>query len=497
MIDRHGLPAQGLRTAARVARRNSLRLARVRRALASPPLSRRLPQARSILDALDTVLASLPAAVRGRVLYGPDVRGFLAETETWIGIARLAARIAGGLGGRRALVELFDRLSRTDHLATLVPSGRIDPGFPVRSMRFSTGRLRESSTDIAALLVGLRLAFPSSGSLRVRLEFREDAEQGRPRHRIDLGTMAGPAGPLAIVSAGARVAGRTGSPRYVQASLAGRTLVLGSAGRDETVLAAAGSPLRFADWPQRRSGSRFAGGGAEGSFLLVRRETIPGTSILLGNLVDHRGRPPVVGRQMKALGPRLARALRIVQIAWPAGHREVLARTCMVVPMSEPGTVSYSLPSRPGVTFVNVFGKTLLDLADDLLHETAHHRLHDLQEVEVLLRRGATTAEVQAFDSPWRGTKRPLHGLLHGTYTFLFRAELFRRVLRAALDHPRLLGPLLGRRRPRWIRRELRREIVMLSRALRDLERAGRVGLLTPAGRRLLRSMRSWFARLA
>jgi len=110
--------------------------------------------------------------------------------------------------------------------------------------------------------------------------------------------------------------------------------------------------------------------------------------------------------------------------------------------------------------------------------------------------RGPATEEVQAFDSPWRGTRRPLHGLLHGGYTFLFRAELFRRVLRAARAHPGVFAPLLRPRGAAWIRRELRREIAMLSDALRDLEGAAREGLLTPAGRRLLRAMGSWAARL-
>src|SRR5881628_2159537 len=110
MIDRSELSARDLQPAARVARRSALRLGRAKRELASPPLSRRLPEARPLLDALDAVLASLPAAVRRRILYGPDVRGFLAEAEIWIGVVRLAARITRGAGGRRAIVQLFDRV---------------------------------------------------------------------------------------------------------------------------------------------------------------------------------------------------------------------------------------------------------------------------------------------------------------------------------------------------------------------------------------------------
>ena len=203
-----------------------------------------------------------------------------------------------------------------------------------------------------------------------------------------------------------------------------------------------------------------------------------------------------VTREARGLTRLLARALRIVLVAWPEAHREIERRTFMVVPIREPGTVSYSMAARPGISFINVFGKSRLDLADDLLHETAHHRLHDLQETADLLRPGPETLEVQAFDSPWRGARRPLHGLLHGAYTFLYRAELFRRVLRVAREHPRTLASELGSASRAFVRKELRREKRMIASALRDLQAAARSGLLAPAGRQLLKTMRAWFARL-
>jgi HEXXH motif-containing protein len=148
------------------------------------------------------------------------------------------------------------------------------------------------------------------------------------------------------------------------------------------------------------------------------------------------------------------------------------------------------------VSFLNVHGKNTLTLADDLLHETAHHLLHGIQEAVDLLRRGPETEEVQAFDSPWRGSRRPLHGILHGTYTFLFRAELFTRLAAAHARLPRALGPLLGPGGLSFVRRERRRELSMIRSALVDLERAAEAGLLTPAGRTLLRAMSAWRARL-
>jgi len=449
-------------------------------------------------------LRALPPETRVRVLTGPDVRGFLAEVETWIAIRRLAlslhvpqGRKSSGApaGGRRRQVRLrtrlFDVVSRTQHLTTLVPRGRIDPGFPRRCLRFARFRLDDATFDLAALVLGLRLLHPPPGSFGVLLQFREDADQGRPADRIDLATIAGPAGPLSISRT---PTGRAGGARRqamrVRAALRGARLTLKASGARGVVIPAAGTRLIAPDLEAGRRAGRGPG------LRLVRRDMIPGTSIVLAPVVESSPRRLRVTREARGLGRRLARALRIIMVSWPEAHREIERRTFMVVPIREPGTVSYSMASRPGISFINVFGKSLVDLADDLLHETAHHRLHDLQEIVDLMRSGPETLEVQAFDSPWRGTRRPLHGVLHGAYTFLFRAELFQRVHRVAREHPRTLAAELGPSGRAFVLTELRREKRRVASALRDLGSAGRSGLLTPAGLGLLHDMRAWFARL-
>ena len=444
--------------------------------------------------------------MRVRILTGPDVRGFLAEAEIWIEVRRLAlsllksrgrdGRLAGGPPGRARLqARLFDLLSRTQHLTTLVPRGRIDAALPARCLRFARLRLDDATFDLAALVLGLGLLQPRPASLALVLQFREDAEQGRSRDRIDLGTIAGPAGPLAIAFTGTtRAVSTIRPPTRVRAELRGATLSLKARGAPVVVIPAAGTRLIA---PDLERGRQARGGPTRRAGLrLVRRDMIPGTSIILAPVVESRPRCLRVTREARGLTRLLARALRIVLVAWPEAHREIERLTFMVVPIREPGTVSYSMAARPGISFINVFGKSRLDLADDLLHETAHHRLHDLQETADLLRPGPETLEVQAFDSPWRGARRPLHGLLHGAYTFLYRAELFRRVLRVAREHPRTLASELGSASRAFVRKELRREKRMIASALRDLQAAARSGLLAPAGRQLLKTMRAWFARL-
>jgi len=493
----------------RIARLALRRLRRARRARLAFPAPGAGPQARAVFDAMAATLRALPPETRVRVLTGPDVRGFLAEVETWIAIRRLALSLRARHGrkgrgaaadGRRRQVRLrtrlFDEVSRTQHLTTLVPSGRIDPGFPGRCLRFARLRLDDATFDLAAVVLGLRLLHPRPGSLGVLLQFREDADQGRPADRIDLATIAGPAGPLSIsLTPTGRAGGARRQAMRVRAALRGTRLTLKASSARGVVIPAAGTRLIAPDLEAGRRAGRGPGRGP--ALRLVRRDMIPGTSIVLAPVVTSSPRRLRVTREARGLGRRLARALRIVMVSWPEAHREIERRTFMVVPIREAGTVSYSMASRPGISFINVFGKSLVDLADDLLHETAHHRLHDLQEIVDLMRSGPETLEVQAFDSPWRGTRRPLHGVLHGAYTFLFRAELFQRVHRVARQHPRTLAAELGPSGRAFVLTELRREKRRVASALRDLASAGRSGLLTPPGLGLLHDMRAWFARLS
>jgi len=455
------------------------RLRRAVRALETPAArrgrgrrpGRGLPAALAALAAEGrAVLAGLPAPARRRALCGPDLRGFLSEAETWIDVLRLAAP-----AGPDA-VSLFERISRTEHLLTLVPAGRLDAAFPARARAFALDRLAALASDLGALLLGLRLAGTASPRpLSVALMFRESAEQGRPAHRIDLGTFAGPAGALGL-RAGAAPGGHAGPG--LRARVERGLLTLRLPGRPAVLIPAAGSPL------------------ASPHPILARRRFIPGSTMLLAPALRPGPRRMGVGRDLPGLADRLARALRLLRLAWPEAHHDVVARTVMVVPVREPGLVSYSLAARPGISFINVHGKRTVQLADDLLHENAHHLLHDLQETIRLLAPGPATEEVQAFASPWRGTLRPLHGILHGTFTFLFRAELFARILDMHTRRPRVVAPLLGPGGAAFVRRELRRELAMLEHGLADLGTAAAHHLLTPAGRELAAALRAWHRRL-
>ena len=94
------------------------------------------------------------------------------------------------------------------------------------------------------------------------------------------------------------------------------------------------------------------------------------------------------------------------------------------------------VPMRPGKkghrqsgTARQAFGAVALALPDDigalsalLLHEMQHVKLTALGDVFDLFDRGDT----RRFPVPWRTDRRPIEGLLHGTYAHLAIAELWR-----------------------------------------------------------------------
>jgi len=493
-LARIGGPAAGASGSliALIAERTSARLGRLQKAFSAGTVHAAVPEGTPVLAAARAIARALPREERERLLHGPDLRGFLGEGELWVDVMRQAGRLTADPADLRARARLFARLSATEHLVMLLPHGRIDRGCAGRAGRFARRRLRTVTADLAACLAGVRLAGPDEVPLDLRLEFHADPEVGRPADRLDLGTLHTAAGPLALEWPSRRT-GAQHDGRRVRLRIERRLLIVHPRHGRAVVLPLAASRLRF---PSGRTLNHLRAA-TPGVMRLIRRKTIPGTPIILAPTLHSSARRLSVGREVAGLGDRLGRALRALGIVWPEMRAEVVRRTSMVVPIRETGLVSYSLAARPGVSFINVSGKRIVDLADDLLHESAHHLLHDIEEIATLLVPGPETEDVQAFDSPWRGARRPLHGMLHGCYTFLFRAELLVRLRDARGAPSRLLTSLLGRGFAAFARREAQREMAMLRDGLRQLETAADAGLLTVNGRRLVRSMRLWYAGLA
>ena len=383
------------------------------------------------LELLRDSLASHGAG-RRCLLDSPLLGGWLQDLHFWRQALDRAAALRRG-GSASAVQRLFEQMAKTEFLLETVPAGAVDGRFARRVRRRARAVLRHRMEELPRILWP---HLPAGASALLTLRAPENPDEGMPAGRVRLGLTA-----AVLWDAGS----------------AGRKPIVARWRRGCLVL------------PPRVK--------------LVRHETVPGSSILLAHRLVSASRALRVGGRVPGLGARLARGLALLRRAWPRAEEEVRRRTWLIVPLVEPGTVSYSHLARPGISYLNVFRGSLVDLADDLLHETAHHRLHAWQETV----RFSSLVEERRYFSPWRRTLRPLNGILHGAYTFLFRAELLLRLSRDAALPPA---------RRRRLRREAAIERRHCAAALADLARARRGGELTRPGRDLVRAMAGRLRRL-
>jgi HEXXH motif-containing protein len=211
----------------------------------------------------------------------------------------------------------------------------------------------------------------------------------------------------------------------------------------------------------------------------------------VGRVVTTRGTTVHIGNRDAHFERNVVRALDFLGAVWPDAAQMVGGRTWRVVPVVERAVVSYSSAVRPGITWIQrslgrgrgVSGA--MHLAEHLLHEGTHQRVHDL---EVLAPIAPPEEEGPRFYSPWRQEWRPLRGLLHGACTFLVGADYFARAWRAAEGGVVELPPA----ERRWLARRFLEEMENVRVALRYLERAE----LPPAGQRLQATVTREHARL-
>ena len=184
----------------------------------------------------------------------------------------------------------------------------------------------------------------------------------------------------------------------------------------------------------------------------------------------------------RSLAKRVARALAVIEAAWPEGARLLTALTTRIVPLKARGVVSFSYRHRPGLSFINCFDRDHLDLVDDLIHENSHHHLNLLLRKAVLYHKDRNQ---EIFYSPWRRSLRPLRGILHATFTFTMGAILFEKLSTwAKSGKATLTDQQILRARFRCLE-----EVDSVRYSLEDLEHARTLGWLTPAGGELVNSL--------
>ncbi len=210
-------------------------------------------------------------------------------------------------------------------------------------------------------------------------------------------------------------------------------------------------------------------------------------------LVYGKDRAPIrVDPTHPRIGTSVRRALHVIEEAWPEGAELLRLLTSRIVPLKARGVVSFSYRHRPGLSFINTFDRTPLDLIDDLIHENSHHHLNLLLRKYRFLN-GDHADEI--FYSPWRRSLRPIRGILHATFTFTMGAMLFER-----LSSFQARGKGQGARgetgqgltSEEVLRARFRclEEVTSVRYSLRDLAHARRLGWLTESGWNLVVSLK-------
>jgi HEXXH motif-containing protein len=381
-------------------------------------------------------LAELPdtAEVR-RFLLGSQLSGWIHGVEQSLGLIETS---------RASLAEVFEKVAATTHLLELVPAGAAPKDLPLRARNLGQELLRRRLQELPLLVWGwIRPAEARRGTIFLR----EDSEQGIPAGELWLG-----GGTCVLSWSGPR------RPRSVTYEFGPRGLKL--------------KPGR--NWEP------------------AAISNVGNSDVRIGHVIVSGARALRVAGRSGAAELRLGRALALIDAAWPVAGGWLRRRTDRVVPLIEPGTISYSLRTRPGVSFICAGGKTVLELADDLVHENAHHELHWREELGELERSDGSPN----YYSPWRRSMRPLRGILHGCFTFLRRAELFIRLLAASRRRAVLAGVRISSGRRRFLARGVLEECSALEFSLADVERAARRGELTPGGKKLLLEMQTDLSRL-
>ena len=123
---------------------------------------------------------------------------------------------------------------------------------------------------------------------------------------------------------------------------------------------------------------------------------------------------------------QIKKAFQILKTAWPYGAEIVSILTDRIHILQSKNLVSFSHFDEPGISYINVIDRELLDTVDDLVHENAHHHLNLILKKYRLVK---DLPEDPVFFSPWRRTLRPIYGIFHAVFTFTFGMELFYNIL--------------------------------------------------------------------
>src|SRR5262249_45648806 len=127
---------------------------------------------------------------------------------------------------------------------------------------------------------------------------------------------------------------------------------------------------------------------ARSSWAEARERTAAGTDGAapgIGRVLVERGLSAIGGPADRSFPARVARALAILDAAWKVGAGLVRARVWRIVPIEAWATVSYSSSRQPGIAYIDRRSAPAIRLAEDLVHEATHMRVHELESLSPLV----------------------------------------------------------------------------------------------------------------
>lgn len=175
---------------------------------------------------------------------------------------------------------------------------------------------------------------------------------------------------------------------------------------------------------------------------------------------------------------KIEKALKVIKKYSPDSYKTFLNFTHTILPVDEPGVVSYSLQNLPGYSCINLFERDFIDLMDDLIHENGHHYLNTYLNFTELINED----NEKIYYSPWRNALRPIRGIYHACFTFFWALHLFGNFFRN-IEKMKFLSP--GEKEK--VASRFVEEYLMLNYCLPDLKHAFKHKKINPEGMKLIR----------
>lgn len=179
---------------------------------------------------------------------------------------------------------------------------------------------------------------------------------------------------------------------------------------------------------------------------------------------------------------RITKALDIIKSTDQNLYDLLTNFTKVIIPVDEPGIVSYSMQNLPGFSSINLFERDNIDLIDDLLHENGHHFLnYHLNTDELIIE-----DDEKIYYSPWRRSLRPIRGIYHATCTFFWAYYLFMSLTEKSLN-------LFSQEEKNKILRRFLEEQLMIEYTFEDLKLAFKDGKVTDSGMEFVSFIEDFF----